>query len=293
MQVSAQGHWDYEHDISGLCAMPAQSPSTASLVACARLDMDALHIILDEMMSDACAHSWRRYVTRSGEIQCQAVSDLIEHENKLRPTTFFTYYIMNGGRREVVGVATVAERIDMAFPHDGFPVIARSFIRHRYRGYGLYRAMLQHRIDYCLDFFGARLRGVHLGTKHPAVRHVASRLTGPVSNFAHIGYESLDLGTETELMPDYLAFAPHFAEQLILRAQAVARRAGTLDAARLVELAQQLPAQGLGERGYGRLLAIVDGLRSSTGMDLTDASTGGPWTELLDFFASIPLTVEQ
>lgn len=291
MQSPDQGHWQDEHDISGLCAISAQSPIGTSLTARARLDEDALRIILEEMVNDSCAHSWRRYASCTGAITQQSVSDLIECENRLRPTTFFTYYTMQGAHREVVGIATVAERIHMSFPHDGFPVIARSFIRHRYRGCGLYRAMLQHRMDYCQDLFGARLRGIHLGTKHPAVRHVASRLDGPVSTFAHIGYESLDIGCEVELMPDYLAFAPHFGEQLLMRAQTLARRAKTLETAQLVELAQHMPLHGLGERGYGRLLDIVDGLRASTGIDL--AQSGGPWAELLDFFASIPLTVEQ
>ena len=59
-----------------------------------------------------------------------------------------------------VGVAAVAERIRADFPYEGFPVMARAYVRHAYRGMGFYPGIVRQRLDYCVQEWGSRLRAV-------------------------------------------------------------------------------------------------------------------------------------
>ena len=112
----------------------------------------ALVPLLMELRDEDCAHTWRSHLPSHGPIDEQTAINLIAAEQKRRPTTFFIYVATHhDGRKETVAAATVSERVQQDFPHEGFPVLARCYIRKEHRGRGLYAETLNHRLSYCLN----------------------------------------------------------------------------------------------------------------------------------------------
>jgi GNAT superfamily N-acetyltransferase len=250
------------------------------------IDSDALMLLLHELRDEDCGHSWKRHANASGSITSSRIDGLIAAENDLRPTRFFTYYVEERGREDVVGVGTIAERIHWDARVSGFPVIARCYVRPSCRGRGWYRAILEDRIARCAEIRGAPLRGIHLGTNHPNVaRTVLAVRTGP-GPFVPVGRERLVLPHGTTFVTDYVAFAPAFADRLRREAE----RLFTIDGqARclLGRVAPNVACEGLPVGVYPLLLRRMAELRRSGHTLVTTDDCA--WESLVEFLRAIPL----
>lgn len=220
--------------------------------------------LLAELRRGEGVHSWRWLAPRGG------AAGLLAAEARLRPGRVYAYYgVRRDGSRELAAAAAVADRVSRDFPHDGFPVIARAFVRPAFRGEGLYAALLEHRVRVCLRAFGAGLQAVHLGTANPRIRRAALAGAGGV-RFVPIGVEALGAGRHRTQVRDFAAFAPGYARRL---------RAACARDPRLSRLVSRLLSRGFDPRGYDRLVrarALAAG--STPELD-----------RLLDLFAAIPV----
>lgn len=199
---------------------------------------NSFRALLAELRREPAVHSWRWLAPRGG------LKELLAAEARLRPGVVYGYYaVRRGGARELIAAAAAAERVTAAFPHAGFPVIARGFVRRRYRGDGLYAALLAHRVRACRRAWGARLEAIHLGSANPRVWRAAVRGAGGVK-FLPIGVESLSAGRRRARVRDFAGFSPAFARRL--RAESAGRP-------ELSTLLSRLLARGFDPRGYGRL----------------------------------------
>ncbi len=220
-------------------------------------------VLLRELRAEGAVHSWRWLAPDGG------LAELLAAEARRRPGVLIAYYaLLPGGRRELVGAAALAERVRADFPHAGFPVAARGFVRPRWRGAGLYAPLLAHRVALCRRTWGERLEGIHLGSADPRVWRCARRGPGR-ARFLPVGEESLPAGRGRRRVRDFLHFAPAYARRL--RAEC----AGTP----LTREVARMLSRGLPRDGHRRLRAAW-------------AAAGRPSPalgRLLDLFAAIPL----
>lgn len=224
------------------------------------------------LRDEPCVNSWRTVVadlpasdpaTLGAAVLSQAASE--------RPTTVFVYSAAwDDGRTEPVAFATIAERVSPSFSMGGFPVVARGFVRPDWRGLGLYRPILAHRVSLCVKRWGEELRGVHLGSASPAVWHVVSAGLGELPAFTLIGTESLKVTGSRHAVRDYLWLTPAFRARV--------------DA----EAATFSPPFGAAVRGWldGAGPTWRDVLSEAGGVHLPEAGAVG---ELLAFCAAVPL----
>jgi hypothetical protein len=220
--------------------------------------------LLKELRAERSVHSWRWMAARGG------LRGLLAEEARRRPGTVYAYYaVRRDGARELVGAAALAERVRAGFPHAGFPVAARGFVRPRFRGAGLYEPLLAHRVAVCRRVWGAALDGIHLGSANPRVWRSARRGTGGAV-FLPIGAESLPAGRGRRRVRDFLYFSPAFARRL---------RAECADTPLASPVARML-RRGLPPRGHAALRAAWEAAgRPSRALG-----------RLLDLFAAIPLS---
>lgn len=180
------------------------------LVASAHLDHDDVRTVLQEIGAETCAHSWRTCNPRWD------AALLREWENQRRPTDIIGYYgLLPGGRRRIAGVAAIAHAIDRQFPHLGFPVLARAFIRPAYRGRGLYGRLLDHRLSVCRRRWGPALRAIHMGSREPRVWQVIARARPGWPPFVHVGDEALVLRDQRHVVRDFVMFTTGFGRALL------------------------------------------------------------------------------
>jgi hypothetical protein len=189
----------------------------------------------------------------------------------------------------------VAERIHRTFPFDGFPVIARCYVRRRFRGAGLYRHLLTQRLALCEAQWGAGLKAVHLGTANPRVHHTAT-LTTTHERFVQVGEEDLGTGAHQHRVAALLSFSPSFASALCesMECWIPRGRIKWIDvqlAKKIRRQLQELAMVGLEPDGYTTLLARIDELTKHTGWNLTERSKAVG--ELLTLFKAIPLVHEE
>lgn len=175
-----------------------------------------LGALLSELRDEPCGHSWRLPLgalppADQGLDAAREAWAAVTAWEYARRDSKFALYRLDGA---VVGVATVAPRVRRTFAHDGFPVLARAFLRPGMRGRGFYPAMVRHRLEACVRELGADLRGVHLGVSDPL--HLAGLPTGPGGRtFVPIGTEWLPLPGGGARIHDALLFAPAFAAKLV------------------------------------------------------------------------------
>lgn len=164
-------------------------------------DETSLRSLLIELHAEECAHSWKNIPNDMG------FEALNEYENTQRPTTLFFYHAVRGDcSRDLIGAASVADKVSAIFPHSGFPVLARCYIRRRWRGKGLYRRILRHRLEFCKGRFGDQLMAVHMGTSDEKVMGCIAKPLDDWPPFTDIGCESLRMGSEIRLVRGYLLF---------------------------------------------------------------------------------------
>lgn len=220
--------------------------------------------LLSELRRSARAHSWR-WLSRGRQLD-----GLLRAEARLRPGVVFAYYgLRRDGAMELFGAAALAERVTAWFPHEGFPVAARGYVLRRFRGNGLYKAMLAHRVRVCRRVWGRRLNAIHLGSSNPRVWRTLRSAPGG-ARFSALGVERLPDGRRRLLVRDFVHLAPSFARAL--RAQSRRRPA-------LRERLERLLGRGFGPRDYAGLLqAWHDSGRPA-----------GAFSRLLALCESIPL----
>lgn len=260
------------------------------LVAISDNGLEYLASILDELEKDTCIHSWQGYLAGSHVVSgTDRVRALLEADQAQRPTQVFVYVgVREDESVEPVGVAAVAERIRLDFPHEGFPVIARAYIRHAYRGQGFYPSIVRHRLDYCVQEWGSQLRAVHLGSADPVVWRSVAR--GPLFSapFLFVGTEELRVGEATHRVRDFLAFTPGYKRELLDTLEAVCE--GDAVPAPVTHAAHGLRRfilEGAKEIPYGEVLARVEASRAA-GWDAPRTSRAV--RELFAFCDAIPLT---
>lgn len=198
-------------------------------IASTDIDGAQFAAVLAEIKRERCVHSWRWVSVPRGQDAAAAVR---RFENSLRPTEIYCYYGLRAdGSRELVGAGTISERLRRSFKHAGFPVVARGFIRRRYRQNGIYGAMLDHRMGLCAKRWKKGLRAIHLGTANPRVLGLLSR-----RGFHCVGSEVLH---GPHVVKDFLHFAKGFASD-IERGAAPALR-------QLMEFCEAIPVVGAGK----------------------------------------------
>jgi GNAT superfamily N-acetyltransferase len=229
--------------------------------------------LLSALAGEACSHSWRALLLTTRAIGAHDIERLVACENARRPTTFYWFWISRGETDELFAVATVADRIALDVPVDGFPVLARSYIRPEYRSRGLYELLVAHRVEQCGLRFGASLRGIHFGTNDPRIVRAARRHLHPI----FLGHELLTCPDGTHQVSDYLALAPGYAARL--RAElATIRSHGSAEAEDVWHLGNRLLDDRFEPTDYGRLHTAIETLQPPSG-----------WQELLTFCDAIPI----
>jgi GNAT superfamily N-acetyltransferase len=169
--------------------------------------------LLEELRLEGSIHTWREHLPVTGRIDAACVQALMDREDALRPTLTFAYVaVLADGSEEVVASGTISERVRANFPFQGFPVLARCFVRPIYRRRGLYRHILSHRLGYCLDRWGSELKAIHLGSANRAVWEAVALHGGFSLNFVHVGDEDLEVSRQVHRVPALLAFHPRFYE---------------------------------------------------------------------------------
>ncbi|HVH40871.1 MAG TPA: hypothetical protein VM925_00965 [Labilithrix sp.] len=237
--------------------------------------------VLGDLASCSAAHTWSRYASPVDP------EELLAKERELRPTTFFAYFAETSkAERELVAVATVADRLNHDFPYDGWPVLARCVIRPAFQGQSLYRRILEHRIRYCEARWGDGLRAIHLGTGDERVRNVARR-----AGFVQVGEEELACGKRVSAL---FRFSPTLSAEL---GEAVERRkarasSGTSrhPAARSVRqmqaLVTEMLASGFAPPKHRALKLELEAVERATGWA---PSRHPAIAALLEAFQAIPL----
>lgn len=150
------------------------APQPSSLAAALQVTSDWLPSLLEplllELREERCAHSWQPAL--AAEPAHAAVGVLERLVASGRPSTVFTYFESAGGRDEAVAVATMSPRVARGSPEDGIPVLGRAYVRPRFRSRSVYTQVLRHRLSLCVQRWGTRLLGVHMGTSMPRVEAV-------------------------------------------------------------------------------------------------------------------------
>ena len=261
------------------------------LLVTSAIDERTLGPLLDELQSETCIHSWQGYLSRfTDEKGKDRVDALLRADQEARPTTTFVYFALSAqGAVIPVAAATVAERIHSSFPYEGFPVIARAYISRRFRGLGIYPFLVRHRIDYCVEEWGRRLRAVHLGSADPKVWKTVSR--GPQFSvpFLYIGNESLKVGDTAHDVRDFLSLSEPYRRALLDAAERKMEKTPTgAPVHQLAEGVHKYVSRGHRFMPYGELAAR----REAAGVDGTNwVKRCQPVRELLAFCEAVPLKV--
>ena len=177
-------------------------------------ESDSLIPLLTDLAAEDCGHSWRTSLQLAPDANEQRrAGQVLEREYRARPTTIWSYVADRPEGSVTIAVATVSDRVHTDFPHDGFPVLARAYIRPEARGCGLYPHLVRHRLTRCQSRWGQRLQAVHIGAADRPVDATLNREDLPL-RFVHVGDESLQVAQRTWTVRDYVAFTPAFIEKL-------------------------------------------------------------------------------
>lgn len=256
---------------------------------------DRFRALLDELRDDDCVHTWAETLEDAPDTD-DIVDAVCIHESEQRPTEFVSYLgVRADGSLDLVAVGSVAERITHAFPFDGFPVIARCYMRRRFRGCGLYRHLLSQRVALCHELWGEQLKTIHLGTANPRVMTRATA-TGSKERFVQIGEEDLGSGAHRHRVAALFHFTPTFGRSFREAVDRWIRVCGPRPgyAASTMAVRRQLHelvSRGLSSGDYTDLLKSIAELRIRAGRDLV--ADCPPVKELFTLFDAIPLTQEQ
>ena len=176
-----------------------------------------LEVILSELSLEDCGHSWRSFLSEKATGGSSAgVVDLLYRSIAMRPTALFVYVATDiDGSEEAVALATISDRVSRSFEHEGFPVLARCFIRPTFRGRGLYPHLVRHRVSLCRAHWGERLCAIHMGAANPAVFESLHRLVEWESGLVHVGDELLQVAGRSYQVLDLLAPTERYRFELM------------------------------------------------------------------------------
>jgi len=218
-------------------------------------------VLLAELKVERCGHSWRSALVGVDDKDSAGLVKAVETAAAAaRPTTFFTYWGQGEKTEAPIAIAALSSHVSHGFSRDGFPVIARCFVRRCYRGEGLYPYLLRHRLDLCHSLWGADLRAVHIGAADPAVVATLSRQDPKEMSFACVGLERLLVAGESFRVPDFLAATPSFRRDL-----AQELRDSDPKIARLSQKVESFLTQGASVVSYGALQRAVQAAKSTHG----------------------------
>ena len=230
------------------------------IVARPGLEADAT-VLLAELKVERCGHSWRDALVGVEEEDSAGLVEAVEAAAAAaRPTTLFSYWGQGAKGEAPIAVAALSSHISHGFSTDGFPVIARCFVRRCYRGEGLYPHLLRHRLDLCHRLWGEELRAVHIGAADPAVVATLSRQDLKEMSFACVGLERLLVAGESFHVPDFLAATPRFRRDL-----AQELRDSDPKIALLSQKVEAFLTQGASVVSYGALKRTVQAAKSTHG----------------------------
>jgi hypothetical protein len=165
--------------------------------------------LVKTLKEENTSHTWHNL----SEVNMENVfSKVVAFESVRRPTDLFFYHgVRRDGGKELIGVGTVARKISHSFQIEGFPVIARCFVKPKFRNYRLYMPILKHRFDHCRKIFGTQLKGIHLGSQNPRIYSVVKKSIFDLP-FFYIGDELLDLKGDSAVVRDYLYLTASFQD---------------------------------------------------------------------------------
>jgi hypothetical protein len=243
------------------------------------VDVASLQMLLEEMHAEFCAHSWKKVPV---DITPQ---DLLDWENAQRPTTIKYYFqrTPENGRPLLVAAASVADAIRHDVSINGFPVLARCYVRPSFRGMGLYRTILRHRLSSLIGRCGAGLKAIHMGTADDRVDRTITDRSLPWNGFVRIGSEDLSIGDETVRVGGYLLFSPDYAAALRRGSSELATTADGKAAQSIFESLLAGRWSGPGD-AYSRIVNIL-----SVNPSAKETESASPIRELVEFCANIPL----
>lgn len=166
--------------------------------------------LLADLADEDCGHSWRTWLQRvSGSSETERAAQVLLRERAARPTTVWAYVADGPRGPRTLAVATLSSRVRDDFPHDGFPVLARAYVRPAARGNGLYPHLVRHRLARCQARWGRRLQAVHIGAADRSVEQTLGRADLPL-RFVYVGDEGLRVAGRTWRVRDHVAFTPGF-----------------------------------------------------------------------------------
>jgi len=180
-------------------------------------NLEQLGLILGELRVEDCGHSWRKLLLEAQPTENESLARaLLVQVEQGRPTTLFTYALRNPeGEVVPVAVATISEAVERGFPHVGFPVLARCFVRQAFRGMGLYPLLVQHRMECCAATYGDALQALHIGAAREPVLSTLERGVGLEPEFIYVGDELLTVAGEEYRVRDFVAPMPAFRAALL------------------------------------------------------------------------------
>lgn len=257
------------------------------VVASEEINLEDLGQVVLELSEDDCVHSWKSANLKrrpNGSLDLVGhAADLVAAEQARRPTRFLSYYgVTAAGEHELIGIATICDRVSKQFGHEGFPVISRCYVRKKFRGSGLYRGLLWHRVELCHKIYGEALSGIHLGTATPSVLLTVLWRAVGARGFVYVGNENLAVAHQTHDVKDFLYFTTGFEDRL--RAQI--RDSGP----ELNTVVEDLFAGKLGPQGYGTRLWPAYTAQLSALADRDVKFSSSPLQQLIDMMDAIPVT---
>lgn len=176
-----------------------------------------LEIFLSELSVEDCGHSWRNFLSeKSVGDGTENVVERLHRALTIRPTALFVYMATRlDGAEEAVALATISDRVNRTFQHEGFPVLARCFIRPAFRGLGLYPHLVRHRLGLCRSYWGERLRAIHLGAANTNVLASLKQISEWDNGLTHVGDEMLQVAERSYQVVDLLALTNPYRSALI------------------------------------------------------------------------------
>lgn len=172
-----------------------------------------IYQMLIELQNGPAIHPWKNLSLGS---PVDLFKKLLNFENHKRPTDIFFYYaVSKTGEQELIGCGAVAHRIKNEFPHDGYPVVTRCYIKEKFKKFRLYFPTLMHRFDYCQKLYGNRLRAVYYNSPNPVIYNVVKRDIFGI----HVLYvgdeEQVQSKTESAHIKNYLWMTPALRHELM------------------------------------------------------------------------------
>jgi len=171
--------------------------------------------LLADLAAEDCGHSWRTSLRLApSQADIDRATHVLDRECRARPTTVWSYVAdRHRGGPMTIAVATLSDRVRADFRHEGFPVLARAYVRPEARERGLYPHLVRHRLARCQARWGHRLQAVHIGAADRPVDITLNRQDLPL-RFVHVGDESLQVNERSWTVRDYVAFTPAFVDAL-------------------------------------------------------------------------------